>query len=303
VKDWLLREGCRNAVMNEYTALICARAAGLVAALRAPAPDDALLDGAGTILSALTGGPAAGIEEYADGPEAVELYLGHLRRRELELRDLNVAASIGRIVDGQRDDPKAWERWRVPAAAIEVQLSSIKDRPDWPAKIEAGLASPDPSVFSEAAEAAKLFGIDTWDVYFDRLQRGEDVWFFVMQTDDPLRIDRVIRLAEERLPLDAIATGPADELGLGPGFEAHGALDFVLQDLGRFAGRGWALIRTGLRSPVVRNRHMAVRALAAWQRSEWPGEADLLLRQSAKAEPDGELRGAMENLIAGRPSR
>jgi hypothetical protein len=97
------------------------------------------------------------------------------------------------------------------------------------------------------------------------LERGEgDYWYFVMQTDALERIDRVVALAEERLPLEQIATGPADELGLGPKFEHHSALDFVLQDLSRFPGKGWPLVRAALRSPVVRNRNMAVRALAAW---------------------------------------
>ena len=45
-------------------------------------------------------------------------------------------------------------------------------------------------------EAAKVFGIDTWDVYFERLQRGENEWYFAMQTDDPIRIDLVVSLAE-----------------------------------------------------------------------------------------------------------
>jgi len=97
-----------------------------------------------------------------------------------------------------------------------------------------------------------------------------------MQTDDPNRIDQVVRLAEERLPLKDIASGPSDELGLGLDFQAHSALDFVLQDLRRFPGKGWPLIRAGLKSPVTRNRNMAVRAIAAWQRPSWPAETDLL---------------------------
>jgi hypothetical protein len=49
---------------------------------------------------------------------------------------------------------------------------------------------------------------------------------------------------------------------------AAGALDFILQDLRRFPGKGRPLIRAGLQSPVVRNRNMTVRALAAWGRGE-----------------------------------
>jgi hypothetical protein len=158
-------------------------------------------------------------------------------------------------------------------------------------------------VFWNAVQAAKLFGIDTWDVHFQRLQRGEDHWYFVMQTSDPIRIDRVVSLAEERLPLEDIATGPADELGLGPGFQAHGALDFVLQDLRRFPGKGWRLIRVGLRSPVTRNRNMALRALAAMDRGAWPAEAELLLRQAWKAEPNSGTRESMRQILDGKPLR
>jgi hypothetical protein len=59
-------------------------------------------------------------------------------------------------------------------AVIDQHLRAIKARPDWPAKIHVALSSDDRLLFSTAAEAAKVFGIDTWDIYFERLQRGED---------------------------------------------------------------------------------------------------------------------------------
>jgi hypothetical protein len=303
IKAWLLREGCRNDIMDEYTALICAKTGDLVTALRAPNPDQALMNGAGAILAALIrGGPAEGIEGYADGPEAVELYLAHLRGGDADLEDLNVVATIERFVAEERqkaDDSAA--SWRERAAAIDEHVRAFKARPEWPAKIQSGLSSSDRSLFSNAAEAAKLFGTDTWDIYFQRAERGEDQWYFVMQTDDPIRIERVVSLAEERLPLKEIASGPSDELGLGPEFQAHSALDFVLQDLCRFPGKGWALIRTGLQSPVTRNRHMAVRALAAWDRTIWPAETELLLRQALKAELDEGVRESMRKVLESQP--
>ena len=81
----------------------------------------------------------------------------------------------------------------------------------------------------------------------------------------------------------------------------HGALDFVLQDLRRFPGRGWRLIRAGLQSPVTRNRNMAVRALAAWDRQAWPSDSELLLRQAVKAEPNDDTRRDMQKILAGAP--
>ncbi len=303
IKSWLLREGCRNDIMDEYTALVCAKSGELVSALRSANPDEALTKGAGAILAALIrGGPAEGIEGYSDGAEATELYLAHLRGRGADLEDLNVAATIERFMaEERRNTDDSAVGWRDRAPAIDEHVRAIKARPDWLGQIQLGLSSTDRSRFSNAAEAAKLFGIDAWDVYFDRLQRGEDEWYFVMQTDDPIRIDRVVTLAEERLPLKDIATGPSDELGLGPEFQAHSALDFVLQDLRRFPGKGWPLIRAGLQSPVTRNRNMAVRALAAWDRTKWPGETELLLRHALKDEPNEHTRETMRKVLDGEP--
>jgi hypothetical protein len=70
-----------------------------------------------------------------------------------------------------------------------------------------------------------------------------------------------------------------------------------LQDLKRFPGRGWELIKTGLRSPVVRNRNMALQAFLAWSRDQWPAEALGLLQQAARTEPNEDLRGRLEKAI------
>ena len=178
---------------------------------------------------------------------------------------------------------------------------ALLTRPQWPEAIQSGLSSPEPRTFHRAAAAAGLFGMDVWDLYFERLQRGEDVWYFAMQTDDPGRIDRVVALAEERLPLDQIATGPAEELGLGPEFQDHSALDYVLQDLQRVPGHGWPLLRAALQSPVVSNRSLAASALAAWGRPAWPPEAEFLLRSALAREPNEGTREVLGKVIAGEP--
>ena len=96
----------------------------------------------------------------------------------------------------------------------------------------------------------------------------------LMQTKDDERADRVIRFAEETLPLKEIASGPTEAPGFGPQFRQHMALDIVLQELRRFPGKGWTLIQAGLQSPTVRNRNMAIQALAAWERGG-PGRLKL----------------------------
>jgi hypothetical protein len=304
IKAWLLREGYRNDIMTEYTALICAKTGGLLEAIRQPEPDDQLLKATGEILSALIRGRGAlteGVESYPEGAEATELYLQHLRSRELDLEAFNVVTTIDNFLkeeEGETHDVAlGWPKRR---PILLDHISAIRSHPGWEKMVQKGLISDDRKEFWNAAEAAKVLGIDTWDIYFERLQRGEDQWYILMQTDDPGRIDKVIQFAEQRLPLTEIACGPASELGLGPEFQAHRALGYVLQDLRRFPGKGWPLIRAGLQCPVVRNRNMALRALSLWERKAWPAEAEFLLRRGIDREPEADTCELMRKVIAGK---
>ncbi|HEX5727530.1 MAG TPA: hypothetical protein VFX98_18805, partial [Longimicrobiaceae bacterium] len=310
VRAWLLREGYRNEVMWEYTALACAQGGDLAGALRLPDPDDALLRGAGDLLSTLVagrGGPAAGIGDYPEGAEVAELYLRHLQERDLPLEWLPAVRALRDFVDeteGEAHDPAlGWPERRGRVAAL---ADAVLRRPEWEARVRAGLDDPDRDAFAAAAEAAGAIGLDPWDAYYARLAggRGESGdWWHLARTPDAGRLERVVRLAEARLPLERIAAGPAEEMGLGPEFAAHSALDFVLQELGRLPGRGWALVRAGLRSPVVRNRNLAVNALAEWGREAWPPEAEPLLRTALAEEPNEGARDWLRRLLEGRPLR
>ena len=317
VRAWLLREGYRNSILYEYTALACAQGGDLAAALRIPHPDEALMRGAADLLSALIvgrGGPIEGIGAYADGAEAAELYLGHLQGRE---PDLEHAWAVGVLrdfldedEDGDGDEDDGSESrdpllgWPQRRDTLLSLIDAWLAHPGWEARVRAGLASPDALEFNRAAEVARRFGIDAWTARFERVERGAGDagdWWHLMRAEAPERIARVIALAGTAIPLDEVATGPDLVLGMGRGYEPHNALDYVLQDLHGHPGAGWPLIRAGLRSPSVRNRNMAIRALAAWERSAWPADAEPLVRAAHAAEPDDEIRDSLRKLLAGEP--
>ena len=302
IKGWMLREGYKNTVMYEYTAYVCATSGGLLDALRAPHPDEALLEGAGEILAALVtglGGPAEGIDEYQDGAEATELWLGHLQDGEVGLKHLVAVGEIRSFLEGETEKQDPAPGWVQRQASLTELIRAILSRPELEHRVREGLTSRDAGTFWAATGAARVLGIDTWETYFRRLREGEPQWYFVMQTDDPERVDRVVSLAEQRLPLDRIGSGPADELGLGPGFGDQSALGFVLQDLGRFPGKGWPLIRAGLQSPVTRNRNMALRALGTWDKDEWPSDAGIRLQAALEQEPNEHTREQIRRVLAG----
>jgi hypothetical protein len=303
IKRWLLREGFRNLVMHEYLAYTCATSGGLLAELRADAIDEPLLVATGEILFALiAGGPAEDLDDYADGAVVVERYLHHLGAAPSRLAELLTIDSILKFVTRERDwsdaEARGWTAER--RDAVRARCEALVALPQWKATVDAGLESQDPEAFFEADAAALVLRMDTWDTHYRRLEEGGDGWYQAMRTSDPDRVDRVVALAERRLPLESIASGPANELGLGPAWSAHSGLDFVLQGLAPFPGKGWLLIRAGLRSPVVRNRHMALRALAGWGRDRWPHDCADLLRAALAREMDEDVREAIQNVLDGR---
>ncbi|MDU9416315.1 hypothetical protein [Pseudomonas sp. zfem005] len=303
VQDWLLREGYQNSVMVEYLAYPCAVGGNLLAALSGQDVDDALLDGAVEMIEALiNGGPARDINDYADGTEAVLHLLDHLARRPP--RHLGHFLAVEGILDFVRDPNQDWDGlaghgWtQASRDDIARRAEAIRNDPHWSALVHAGLEQEEERAFWLAAHAGKRLDIDPWDAWYER-QRSErsSAWYQLMQTSDPQRIARVIDLARQQLDLEHIASGPSNALGLGPEYRQHSALDFILQDLGRFPVQGWDLVATGLASPVVRNRHMALKALAAWGRNQWPADALQLLRRTLDREPEQSVRDRIAELL------
>ena len=308
IQDWLLREGYKNSVMYEYLGYSCAVGGNLLAALQRDVVDDQLLGATGEIIQSLiSGGPAASLDDYEDGAAVVELYLGEMEQRASSLAQFLTIRAIREFLGEEKADwqARASRGWTPEKReAMLLQCSAIIVRPEWREKVLAGLKSADELEFSRADQASSVVGIDAWPYHWDRVQQkplDSGRWFHVMKSCPPERIAEVIALAEAKIPLGRIATGPGTELGLGPGYEAHGCLDCILQDLDRYPGQGLRLIEAGLQSPVVRNRNMALKALVAWGRNTWPADLALLLEHARQREPEADVRRWIENAMAGKP--
>ncbi|MCB9871484.1 MAG: hypothetical protein H6837_16630 [Planctomycetes bacterium] len=308
IKNWLLREGYKNWVMYEYLAYTCATAGCLLAALSEDAVDRELLTSSGELLAALiSGGPAQDINDYEDGALATELFLGHLESAAETLGDfIHVQAIRGYLVDEKADwEERSQRGWTEERRAESLAACDrILNLPEWPDKARVGLGGDDEMDFHRANQVAEALGLDTWDTHWHRLQEkplDSGRWYQVMARCKEDRLADVIAFAEQNIDLEKIATGPADEMGLGPGWEHHQCLDYVLQELRKFPGQGSRLIQSGLRSPVVRNRNMAVAALAAWEQEHWDDALRSALETAAKIEPVVDVRKRMENVSKGVP--
>ena len=304
IQAWMLREGFRNNVMYEYLAGVCAKTGRLHEALRPAHIDAELLDGAAAILKALVyGGPADSIDDYPQAPESVREYLRHVAgTADLDLEHLLCLACLNNFLSsddgwGERLS-KGWDD------GLRVRLQAKCDdqigRPEWRNKVDQGLLSEDNRAFYQADAAAQQLGISTRNVHFAKVKAAplkSSSWYRLLQQTEETQIEEVLSFADGVFPLEQIATGPTDSLGFGEKYEAHRALDWVLQDLKRFPEHGWRFLKAGLQSPVTRNRNMALNALLGWPRSAWPEGAEWLLGTALQAEPNKDLRERLKNAL------
>lgn len=303
IKRWLVRQGYENRVMNEYTALICAETGDLAGELSRPNIDEEVRRGAGAILQALIAeGPVDGISRYGAASRAVRLYVGHVRRKPVGTSELHTLLAIRDYLDARPDDTEdRLDAWTDEEHASYSALVGTLVAPDLHAgrlreEIVSGAA--DESWY--ACHAARGLGLDVWDHVFARLRSDPLAeaapWWDAMQAGDSARVRAVADFAEQALPLDRMASGPALDMWPTRDAAAHGALGYVLQDLGPHPGVGAALIRAGLRSPVVRNRNMALRALSEWPRERRIAEWLPLLDAAHAAEPDPDVKARIAAL-------
>ena len=311
VRGWLVRDGCSNDVMDEYLAYLCATAGDLAGALAgAGPPDDGLIDGACVILGALLrGGPAEDIDSYAAGPPAARALVGILETRCDRLTRLDLLRELRAWLAGGTGElaGEGWSRRRELGWSRELceelwaRAGVVLARPEWRGRVAAAYLGDDAAERSLAWGLGAAIGLDLWEAGFARLTDEplrDTLYFELLQGADPARVRRVVEFAERALPLGQIASGPADDLGFGPDYQAHTCLDFVLQELKRHRVFSGALVAAGLRSPTVRNRNLAAALLEVAAPGAWGDATVAALRASAADEPRGDLREKLKERLA-----
>ncbi|MBH5396899.1 hypothetical protein HZZ13_03715 [Bradyrhizobium sp. CNPSo 4010] len=298
IKAWLLREGWDNSIMIEESAYFCATQGDLLTALRADDPDQPLLDGAGEILHALVnGGPAEDMGHYPDGAEASRLYVRHVAATPSLLRRYRHVKAIFDFAQGE--PPSQWSaetRWD-----IRTNASLYLGRVEWSELVKQSLRSSDQQAFWLACEVGQMIGVDVWPARFERQRAGvSDEWYFLMQSQNVDCIEQVLALARDRLDLAKVGSGPDTSTGLGPIFKDDSAVDFIVQDLKRFPGVGWDVVKVAMRGRTVRCRNMALNALVAWGRDAWPADAEDVLTRALEAEPDDKVRSRIRAVLTGK---
>ena len=302
IKNWILRDGFRNRVMNEYLAYIGATTGGLLDALKQPNPDRELLTAAGEIFSALfSGGPAETLDDYDQAPTALRLWLEHMATKAELVSDLLAISAANWFLKHEHSRwEKRFERGWTSQDRSELQTISAEllERPEWRAIIDQDLASDDWLKFHQATFAARGLGYDIFDVLIRKLESKpvDGPWYQAWLLADDSRAPLLAELAERLLDLDTIATGATDVTGIGPGFEKHEALRWTLQGLKDYPGVGSKLVTTGMQSPSNMDRRAAIRVLSKWGQESWAPEHQTLLTTISEQDPADKVRAAAVKL-------
>lgn len=273
IRAWLLREGFRNSVLDEYLAHLCATTGELHRALERP--DAELLAGAAGLFRALaTGGPAADWADYEPREAALDAWLPQVTPTLEELAALDALAERSELSPAHR-----------------ARIESLRDSQVARAAIDAGLQDDAPARFGLADAAARARAMPTFDRHEARVREGREVTYSVlrmMQDATAETVERALTAAASVHTLD----GSEQRLGL------------VLHELTRFpANTGAAMVRAGLRSSTATTRARALTVIGAWGLEACAADLREALARAAEDESDEKLRAAMEGVLTAEPAR
>jgi len=299
IKDWILREGCSNYVMDAYLGLTCAVKGDLISALRLDSIDDGLFESVAIIMGALLDeGPVDGISVYDHAEEALLLFMGHAKKHTVNLKHLWHILNVCSFIEDSELNNKA---------DIIEQCTVIVSNPVWKEKIKIAINQRDEENFFYACNAASRMDIDVSADLFTIVKNEPLKYYSYMPQffKNSNMATELIELCETILPLDEMAEGMGDYLFAEKLRQEHQCLDFVLPELAAYPIKGVELIKTGLNSPVVRGRNMACRALSGWVKtqgkplSEISSELYAEIVRICEVEVNEQTKETMKKLIDG----
>ena len=297
IRDWILRNGCVNSVMNAYLGLECAYKGNLINVLRQDSLDDELFESVSVIIEALMDeGPANGISAYEDAAEALQRYLIFAADHAFLVKHLWNILNIQSWLEGAEIANRD---------ILRGMCDKIVMRESWNDSIRNTLNSQDEEQVFYASNAASRLNIDVSDLMLKAIRQDPVKYcgYLSVVYRNPEYARQLTNLYEEVLPLENMATGMGGFLFPENLAEEHNCLRFLLQELNQYPKMGEKLIQTALQSPVVGERFWACKNLQDWSEQlnqnlyTFSPYLHSLLKDTARIEVDSELKKSMKRLL------
>jgi len=307
IKKWLITDGYKNSIMYEYLAYTCAINGDLQNVIVEYTIDNKIFKSSGEIVEALiTGGPAEDISHYQYASILISNYVRHAQTQAADIFDFNVLHQIKDFLTGLQTDidqrsKNGWDEDVISNCLIDIV--SIFNNKDWAELAIAALKSDDNLIFWNGKKAAKELHIDIWGIVWSKLKNKpseSSLWYDVVHEAKAENVDEVLELATKVLPLETMATGPLDSLGLGPEFVKYQSLDYLVPFLENYPTKGESILLTALWSPVTRNRNLAIKVLQKWGNANWSDTILAKLRQLSEVEPNNSTKENVLRVLRGQ---
>ena len=318
LRRWLLTEGFHNSINPQYLAHQCAAIADLAGALtemdaaRVAQPrkanaalDVAVLVGAAELLQALVKpGPAPGLDNYADAPQATGAFLRLIQKRHDSLSFFLTAQALrdyARSHDTATETVAHWTREQLDDTARLASL--VTDDSSWRRHVIAAIAG-DGAELDQAATAAEKLKLDTFDLHLRALTKNPaspQRWPLAFAAADPARATRLIALAERSFKphiTGARKRTPVPSSSRTTDAQTAATLEAILQNIASYPGSGVPLIQSSLADHNDRVRRAAVETLVRWG-STWLRDTSVrtALNDAARDEADEALKARMVALL------
>jgi len=258
IRDWLLRKGCTNTVMDAYLGLECANKGNLIDALRRDSIDAELFDSISIIIDALLDeGPVEGISAYEHAEEALRHYLQFAVTHAVSVKYLWHVLNIQSWLEDADISNKE---------ELEKLCEVITGKSTWQELICEILLNPDDEQFFFAVNTADRLNMDVSVMIYEAVKQSpvKHSGYLSSVYKNPEYAKQMTEIYEEILPLSEMATGMGDYLFATEYSREHSCIDFVLQELRNYPNMGARLVQAALQSPVVRERNGACKVLGEW---------------------------------------
>ncbi|AXI10974.1 hypothetical protein CUC15_19475 [Oceanobacillus zhaokaii] len=260
IKYWLLTEGCKNTIMNEYLAYTCAVNGELDVALYEETISKELYDGAGLIIEGLLSEHAPeGIEEYPYAGAVLSRFVYHARTHCKTLEDFYPLMKISEFIN---DEEEIWEerfnndQWKEHEhTAIQQAIQVFVNDPKWP-QLAMDALQQDSNI--KALEIAQFYQLDITQNLFELMEKYPTniaLYSTVMETNNRQHIQELCTFAETHLSLSNLSEDEQD------------CLQCIVQDLYVHEGVGVPLIEAALKSDIGGLQYHALSVLSEWSPS------------------------------------
>lgn len=307
VRDFLLREGCRNDVMPEYTSHRIAERMHLLKALKPDNIDRELFEGAGVILTSLIFAagndcPFMGMDEYREGEAAVSEFLKHAEKQSKTLNDYLILNNLRNIsLSINEGGCREYLKWSDESfESVRTKVDSILRNSFSRDEIIKAVESENCEEQWKAVTISLMNGWDIWERLKDLLRSNPyqpRLWFVLMQGADDSSVENIIELASELLERKA-EESHSGIIVPGERYEYPECVKTLIRELQSFPGRGRKLLIRGLQTPGTEIRNMVIKVLYNWHAemvdSEIKGELERLLEDTLL---DEGVRIGVENLF------